>query len=69
MWHMCMVMDKLGKNYFNTMINYLLFQKIKLLEKTIFNYNYNYNNYSYTYIYIYIYIEKERKRERERGKK
>ena len=54
MWHMCMVMDKLGKNYFNTMINYLLFQKIKLLEKTIFNYNYNYNNYSYIYIYIYI---------------
>ena len=65
MWHMCMVMDKLGKNYFNTMINYLLFQKIKLLEKTIFNYNYNYNNYSYIYIYIY----RERERERERGTK
>ena len=64
---MCMVMDKLGKNYFNTMINYLLFQKIKLLEKTIFNYNYNYNNYSYTYIYIY--IQRERERERERGTK
>ena len=57
MWHMCMVMDKWWKNYFNTMINCLLFQKIKWLEKAIFIFNYNYNNYSYTH------IERERERE------
>ena len=30
------------------MINCLLFQKIKSLEKAIFVFNYNSNNYSYT---------------------
>ena len=45
---MCMVMDKWGKNYINAMINCLLFQKIKSLEKAIFVFNYNSNNYSYT---------------------
>ena len=62
---MCMVMDKWGKNYINAMINYLLFQKIKSLEKVIFVFNYNSNNYSYIYIYIYIQRERERERERE----
>ena len=39
------------------MINCLLFQKIKSLEKAIFVFNYNSNNYSYT--------ERERERENE----
>ena len=47
----------MGKNYINVMINCLLFQKIKSLEKAIFVFNYNSNNYSYT--------ERERERENE----
>ena len=55
----------MGKNYINVMINCLLFQKIKSLEKAIFVFNYNSNNYSYTYIYIYREREKEREEQNE----